>query len=208
MQNTARAFARLAPYVSEQFPSASGDRVGCPELESFYREYNGGYYWNRALLIRPKARMPHLASIAEWNEPGLWRNLYDDACGGAVFFAEDAFGLQFGIQANSIVQFDPETASISAMAPSLDEWISSLVKDAAYLTGAPVLAAWEKVNTPIAVGYRLIPKQPFMLGGEFNAQNMIAKPDLEGMMIRAQLWSEIRNLPDGQRIILDKSEKQ
>jgi len=45
-----------------------------------------------------------------------------------------------------------------------------------------------------------MPKQPFVLQGEFNIENLIVKSDVEAMKVRAGLANEIANLPDGAEI--------
>lgn len=59
-----------------------------------------GYFWGRALLIRPVESgkgMP-LSPSSTGTSPSCWTSLYDGACARTMFFAEDAFGVQFGIR--------------------------------------------------------------------------------------------------------------
>lgn len=197
----------LKPHASELFEvqgsPARRALLLCPPLEALYENFNGGYFWGRALLIRPMiggAGLP--LPVGDWSESGLWAGLYDGACRGVIFFAEDAFGVQFGIREGRVVQFDPETAQISDCAETVREWAALLVGDPAYYTGAPVLAAWEAKNSAIGAGHRLVPKQLFMLGGAFHSENMACKADVEGMRIRAQLWSMTKDISDGQQVVL------
>ncbi len=145
-------------------------------------------------------------SVVDWNEPELWTSLYDGACARTMFFAEDAFGVQFGIRDGRVVHFDPETAVLNDCAESIEAWVSLLLGDRAYYTGAPVLAAWEAQSSRIRPGYRLVPKQLFMLGGEFHSKNMTCKPDAEGLRTRAQLKCLTKDLPDGQEIVFKAGE--
>ncbi len=121
-------------------------------------------------------------------------------------FAEDVFGSQFGLCADgSIARFDPETGTLSTVASSPDAWVSALEADAAYETGFPVLEAWEQKHGTLRVGFRLLPKQPFFLGGEYSIENLVAKPDVEAMCVRAELWAATKDLPDGATIELKAS---
>lgn len=174
------------------------------ELAALYAYgYNGGYYWGGALLIRPVVTThPAISSVSDWNLEGLWRCEYDSACSGLVFFAEDAFGTQFAVDSKGAVfQFDPETASRTEVAPSIDRWAEVILGDWEIMTGYPVLEAWQREHGPLAPGHRLIPRTPFMLGGDFHSTNMIAKPDAVGMRIRAELWRLTKDIPDGQSIV-------
>jgi hypothetical protein len=114
-----------------------------------------------------------------------------------TFFAEDVFGVQVGVLDNDIVQFDPETATLTLLAHSIEEWCEQVVADQDFYTGAPVLAAWEQAHGPIRAGNRLIPKRLFMFGGEYHSTNMLSKRDVEGMQLRAQYWRLTKDLPDG-----------
>ena len=197
---------KLAPFASLQFNfQESTDLIKslhCRPLEKLYEDFNGGYFWKRALLVRPLQREEGAPrTILEWNNPELWKTMYEGTCEELTFFAEDAFGMQFGIRGDCVVQFDPETGFITDVARTLDEWCELLVHDPEYHTGSPVLAAWERENSPIQIGHRLIPKQLFMLGGDFHSNNMVSKPDLDGLRIRAEFWKMTKSLPDGQKII-------
>jgi hypothetical protein len=194
----------LATFAFRLFDVPETDAIfssACPTIQPLYEGFNGGLFWKGALLIRPerKAREAPL-TVAEWNDNDLWKSQYDDICTNVTFFAEDVFGVQFGIEAGRVVQFDPETAGITTVAPTLVEWCHELCRDPDYYTGAPVLIAWERKNSPLQVGHRLVPRQLFMLGGDFNSDNMVCKTDVEGMRIRAQLWKLTRDLPDGQKV--------
>lgn len=201
----------LASHASELFDHRGSTeqrlRLRCPALQEFYKSSNGGYFWGRALLIRPVegGKEPPL-SVVDWNEPELWTSLYDGACARTTFFAEDAFGIQFGVKEGRVVHFDPETAALNDCAESIEAWVSLLLGDPAYYTGVPVLAAWEAQSSRIRRGYRLVPKQLFMLGGEFHSKNMTCKPDVEGLRTRAQLWRLTKDLPDGQEIVFKAGE--
>lgn len=195
---------RLSPFSTKLFPvrgGSLGDRSRFADLEPLYRDFNGGYFWGRALLVRPMHPEIGLPlAMSPWNEDELWRGMYSDVCLGVLFFAEDAFGCQFGIRGGRVVQFDPETAEIVDMAESIDGWCEAILKDPDFYTGAPVLAAWEQQHQSIEVGYRLIPKQLFMLGGQFHSTNMVPKRDVEGLRARAQIWALTKDLPDGERL--------
>ena len=160
-------------------------------------------FWGRALLVRPIARLGSAPlGVVEWNAESLWRRLYEGACANVTFFAEDAFGIPFGVRNAKIVQFDPETAELTELATTLDGFAECLLNDIEFLTGAPVLSAWEHEHGAIEPGHRLVPKRPFLFGGEFRSANMVAKEDTTGMRVRADLWRSTKNLPDGASVEL------
>jgi len=196
---------RLKRFLSHRFDIASAvapDPSLPAPLQTLYDGFNGGFYWQRALLIRPLHKTEGAPlPVTEWNDTALWKREYGDICEDVFFFADDVFGGQFGLQDNRVVQFDPETAGLEEVAKTLDGWCKEILRDPEFYTGFPVLHAWEQEKGQIPAGFRLIPKQPFMLGGDFDASNMVSKPDVEGMKIRAQLWTLTKDLPDGQTIV-------
>jgi len=172
-----------------------------PMLKDIYDNFNGGLFWNGSLLIRPIVKtINSLYTVSEWNEETLWKKYYGDICKDIIFFGEDVFGCQFGVQGNNIIQFDPETANITVISDSVDGWCSEIISDPAYYTGYSILSKWENENHKLELGYKLMPKQFFIFGGEFSSENMCYKRDAESMLIRGQIWEKIKDIPDGQTI--------
>lgn len=201
--NEIRERLRRAPGALELPRWTGPDIPACASgLRDLYADgFNGGYFWNGALLVRPlDDRIESVSSVAAWNGPALWIHEYGEAALGATFFAEDALGVQYALRDGKLAQFDPETAAFEELADSVDGLFARIGDDAAYYTGAPLLAAWEAKNGPLESGFRLVPRQLFCLGGEFSEGNLIAKRDVEGMRARAQLFQRIKALPDGTTI--------
>jgi hypothetical protein len=119
---------------------------------------------------------------------------------GYVFFAEDAFGSQFAVRDDIILTFDPETGDAQPMASSIEDWSDQLLADHDVLTGFPVAHAWQVQNGSLAPGMRLVPRWPFVLGGEFVEQNVYPLDAVQGMKVRAELARQIRDHPDGTRV--------
>ena len=61
---------------------------------------------------------------------------------------------------------------------------------------------WQVANGPILQGQRLAPAVPFVLGGSFEVGELRAKSDLELARFRADIFSQIKDLPDGATIKL------
>jgi hypothetical protein len=56
------------------------------------------------------------------------------------------------------------------------------------------------MNGPIPINSRLIPKIPFVCGGDFNIENLAVINSVSGMKSRANLANQIANLEDGTQI--------
>jgi hypothetical protein len=161
---------------------------------------NGFYAFESALHVFPLGARSGSHGIDSWNAPELWRNSYDGMAEGLVFFAEDIFGGQFGIKDDAIYSFDPETGESSRLARSVDEWAGTILDDLEFMTGYPLAHQWQATNGPIASGDRLVPKRPFVLGGEYGLTNLIGLEAVKGMRFRGDLAVQIRDLPDGSSI--------
>jgi hypothetical protein len=144
------------------------------ELATLLSWRNGFYAYESALLVRGSGNTPPPRDIAAWNDRDAWLSQYDDFnCGQMLFFAEDMFGNQFAIASGRVVLFDPETGDSEQVAPTLEDWARIILDDYAYYTGHPVAHEWQIKNGPLRPGMRLMPKIPFVCGGEFAVSNLV-----------------------------------
>lgn len=135
--------------------------------------------------------------LRRWNDDHLWRSGYGDLAEGHLFFAEDIFGCQFAIKNETVFSFDPETGESVALAETLEGWAAALLEDYEVNTGYPLAHDWQLHNGPLSDGTRLVPKRPFVLGGEFSVENLYALDSVKGMRLRAELAVQLRDLPEG-----------
>jgi len=178
------------------------------ELSHLLSQRNGFYAFESALLVRPVdcASMP--LGIMQWNDPKLWKVEYEIDLVDVLFFAEDLFGEQFCIRNNSIQSFDPETGEFSPVADSLEQWADWILQNHKSRTGWPLGHFWQLRNGELANGMRLLPKKPFVLGGEFTVENLYALSDVEGMRFRASIANQIRDCPDGTNVTFSIKQPQ
>lgn len=115
-------------------------------------------------------------------------------------FAEDIFGGQFAIKGDAIVSFEPETGEVTEIAGSIAGWARKILDDYEVITGYPIARQWQAANGALARGERLIPKRPFVMGGEYSVENLFAVEAVEGMRFRGDIAVQIRDLPDGASI--------
>jgi len=170
------------------------------ELAELLSERNGFYAFESALHVFGSGPSVVGRSLEEWNSRDGWSPSYEGLADDLLFFAEDVFGAQFAIRGDQVFSFDPETATAAAMASSVEDWADQLVAHYQVLTGFPVAHAWQQEHGVIEPGHRLVPKKPFVLGGDFAAVNVYSLDSAEGMRVRAELALQIKNLPDGAKI--------
>ncbi len=171
------------------------------ELVEMIHIKNGFYAFESALLVRPLHNMQAPLGLLEWNAPELWRGEYETIGTDSLFFAEDAFGGQYCIHENRICAFDPETGLFDVISDSLSTWANDVMANFEIRTGYPLVHNWQTEHGPLPAGMRLLPKIPFVCGGKYEVENLYAAVDLKGMIFRASIANQIRDLPDGTKIV-------
>lgn len=171
------------------------------QLSSLLRVRDGFYAFESALHVFPsEPTLEGARSLTDWNDPEGWRQRYEDMAYGLFFFAENVLGDQFALSGEEIVSFSPETGEREALASSIGEWVDCILSDYNQLLAYPLAHEWQVINGPLGVGHRLIPKTPFVLGGEYDASNLYSIDAVIGMEVRAELATQIRDLPDGAKV--------
>ena len=183
---------------------AAGPVVGLPvgeqgdDLAELLRHRNGFVAFESALFVRGAGSGPY--DLAAWNAPRGWRAGYSGMADGIFFFAEDIFGGQFGLRGNEVVAFEPETGEFRVVSSSLEGWAQWILADFELTTGYPLGRAWQRRFGALLLGKRLIPRIPFVLGGDFTIENLYSVDSTVGMQVRAELAVQIRDLPDGAQV--------
>ena len=170
------------------------------ELRSVLTERNGFYAFDSALHVFPTGWAGDEVSIEQWNAPALWCDAYGDMTDGLLFFAEDAFGVQFALHQGAVVTFDPESGETESVARSLEGWASAVLEDFDVLTGFRLAHEWQCTFGRIPARQRLVPKVPFVVGGEFQLSNLYLSDAMTAMRFRGELAAKMRDLPDGTRV--------
>lgn len=171
------------------------------ELIELLKHKNGFYAFESALHVFPAYSVGKELGLMEWNSSDLWICEYQGMADKSLFFAEDIFGGQFCIKSDGIYLFEPETGAFDFLAPDLEGWAQAVLSDYDLLTGYPLAHAWQQSRGILATGSRLVPKTPFVTGGEFVVENLMAIESVKAMRLRANLAIQIRDLPDGAAIV-------
>lgn len=202
-----RLVAHAGPALSQSTPRLTD---GCADLAgplgkdvlALLWSRNGFLAFDAALYVLPSASESEAIGLAEWNADSLWRSAYKGLADGALFFALDLFGGQFGIANGEVFRFDPETGSREMMANSLEGWAHQILEDPGNETGWSLAVEWQNQFDAIDAAHRLIPKRPFVLGGEFTVDNLHPVESVKAMKFYSNLAIQIRDLPDGSQVSL------
>lgn len=166
---------------------------------------NGFYAFDSALLVRPFSSPCLPLGVVEWNDPSGWKKKFDTDLSSDVFFAEDVFGEQFSLRDSGVFKFRPETGETELFARDLHSWADAILGDNALHTGQPLAREWQNQNGALPRGYRLAPKLPFVVGGEYATSNLTSMRDSELIEYSAQIANQIANLSDGSQIRITMS---
>ncbi len=186
------------PSLNEQVRSLAGSAAD--DLLSMLCKRNGFYALESALHVFPSHSDEKEIGLDEWNSDVLWRNEYQGMADGCLFFAEDVFGGQFCIKGNKIYTFDPETGALDYLADDIEGWVTAIISDYEVLTGYPLAHQWQEHHGQLPAKKRLLPKVPFVAGGEFTLDNLYLNDAIDGMKFRADIANQIKDLPDGAKI--------
>ena len=198
--------AGYALFSNNPCRSSFGEKPLEQELFQLLMCKNGFYAFESALHVFPSGACRGI-SLEQWNSSALWRNEYDGLADELLFFAEDIFGGQFCIKHDGVYLFDPETGKCEKIAPDLEGWADSVLTDYDYLTGYPIAHRWQEKHGIIPPDHRLVPKIPFVAGGQFELSNLRLAEAVEGMKWRGNLARQIKDLPDGAKIQFEITDK-
>lgn len=170
------------------------------QLVALLQEKNGFFAFESALRIFPIGVSEQSYGLDEWNSAKLWRDSYGDLASDLLFFGEDVFGTQFCLKAGKVYSFDPETADLSLIGNDLEEWAAAILEDYDLLTGYSLAHEWQAKHGALNGRDRLMPKLPFVCGGEFTITNLVALDAGRSMRSRGNLATQIHSLPDGAQV--------
>jgi len=188
----------LAAPIGEEPVRSPGGRGR--ELADMLRAKNGFFAFEGALHVFPVGSGRRNIELARFNEASGWKARYWHVCDGLLFFAANVFGDLYGLRDDEVVRFDPETGLASALAPDLEGWAAWVVERRWTEVGWTVARDWQDRNGPLEEGRRLMPVRLFCMGGTADLDNLRAVPLEEGLSLRGEIASQIKDLPDGSAV--------
>lgn len=169
-------------------------------LLNMLKRKNGFYAFESALHVFPVIEEDLFLSqdIIRWNLQATWKYAYDKPLAEAFCFAEDIFGYQFCTYQNRIGSFNPETGNIEIICETVEQWAELICSDLNMQTGYPLAYKWQEQHGPLKAGNRLVPMIPFVMEqAKYEVSNLYEVVALAGMLSRADLARQIKDLPDG-----------
>lgn len=121
-------------------------------------------------------------------------------------FAADLFGdFWIVLRDGTVHKVLTETVEIDSDGDrgTLDEWADAILADPDVEVGEKFAFAWAEENGAIPNGKRLTGRTPFVMGGDYSFENLYAIDFAELMAVRLHVGLQIRDLPDGSRVMID-----
>jgi hypothetical protein len=143
-----------------------------------------------------------LPSVEQWNVPSLWRDSYDGLADGPPFIAESFIGEQYRIVDGEVVRWNPETGGHEPSGRTLDGWLALVRSEASMEVPTWLLRDWEALHGPLPPTVHLAPSVPIVLGGLYDLGNLHSVAAVSDLRWRAQLATQLRDLPDGAEVRL------
>lgn len=164
---------------------------------------NGGFFLEQSLHIYGFSDLMAFHSIEINNF--LIKSIYAEISEKLLVFGQDIFGNQFAFdqsEDNSIIFFNIETGEREFISPTFKQWIKDiLTPDYNHYTGVNIAKKWRQEHS-LFWNERLVPKIPFVIGGEYDIVNLYASEYPKYVETNANIAKQIFNLPDGTNIKL------
>jgi len=178
-----------------------GESPNLASLKTLLNKRGGCYAFESCLRIYATSDVARYEpGILIWNHPEGWRSRYIGLPTNVCFFADDVFAGPFGFDESHIYRLNMETGKLSVIANSLDEWAKILLDNYPIESGWTAGHEWQIKNHPIRQGYKLLPKQPFSLGGSYGTENLTEVPSTLAMKYWARLYEQCSNTKPGEKV--------
>lgn len=189
--------------IGQELREASPVDIADEQLRALLREKNGFFAFGSALHVFPLDSGVSGPDLIGWNDLSGWRRHYSDAVPeSAMVFAQDLFANQYFVGLDGVFKLNSETGETEIRGETIEAWVEAVLEDYNYETGYPIGLEWQKLNHPLQPDCRLLPKKPFVLGGEYVPENLVEVEASVAMEKLGQLSAELNGLPDGTAVEL------
>jgi hypothetical protein len=118
-------------------------------------------------------------------------------------FGKDVFSNQYVFYTDGVGILYIESGEIEYISKDFDEWLSIIKDDMDYYTGLSLSTKWSKLNGKLKYNESLSPKTPFILGGEYEIENLYNQDSISNLIFFSNLAKQIYELPNGAQIKFD-----
>ncbi|MSP61151.1 MAG: SMI1/KNR4 family protein [Myxococcales bacterium] len=166
---------------------------------------NGAWLFAGALHLFGACEGPPWHGLRAWNAPATWRDAYARLTDGLVFFAEDAFGDQYGYsgRGGEVVRFDAELGRREQVADSFGHWLDAVLTHPEAMLPLDVVAAQAALGKRLRPGNQLFAYPPLFSVEAAEGVDLGHVDAIEAMRFRGALAVQLQGLPPGTQVKID-----
>lgn len=123
-------------------------------------------------------------------------------------FATDLFGFLYFVASDGIYHMETEDAKLEFVSSDINGFLLKLAEDGDYWSGQSLMEDWEKQYGMLNAGERLVAKNPFIFGGEFEIANLYPQTFDKILPWYASLHEQLKDVEDGTVIQLSIPEEK
>ena len=153
------------------------------------QRWNGCYALQGSLHLFGARPAPPNQSLDLWNHPTGWRQSFGIVVENVWFFAESAFGDQFGYRDGKVVRLRLLDARVEPMASDLDEWLQCVFLEPQRWLALDLFEACLRDHGPLPHGGHFGPAPTHVPGAPLRAETMEVLPARDNLELRAASWS-------------------
>lgn len=163
---------------------------------------NGGFFFNYSLQIYSLLPADNFNNIFTVNN--ILNAEFGELFYGLCSFGQDVLANQFvfDIATGDVLLFNIETGDRESLAKDFAGWLKVLMTDPNFLSGEDFITEWLGAGMSLSVSQRLVPKIPFVIGGDYQASNFYASSFPKYLMYYGDLAGQIHSLKDGEKVHL------
>jgi hypothetical protein len=177
-------------------------------LQAFLREQNGVVAYFGGLHIRGCVTEPSWHSLAEaWQSKSAFWRTYDTVVENDIPFAQDCVGNQFLLRGDAVLFLDTETGELADLEVDFKHFLFGAEKFPMDALGMDPLRSFQLRGGVLEPGQLLSVFPPLCI--QTAQQQPQIKPQIAGTRLAwlADLYRQIKNLPDGQRLNLKPNQE-
>lgn len=134
-------------------------------------------------------------NLDRWND---W--LSEKVSAGLFFFADNILGESFCFYEEKFWKYDFESGDLEYISDDFIEFVNKIVQDYNYYSAHSLAQQWQSIHGKIDFDSVLMPKIPFVLGGEYTLDNLYLVNIYDAIEFKIYLNRKIKNLEDGEKI--------
>ncbi|QPB41637.1 hypothetical protein [Rodentibacter haemolyticus] len=169
------------------------------KLKDLFSYKNGFVAFEGCLRILPLVDIENERTIYSWNK------FLNFETKEYIFFGDNVLGDGFCTYKNLFYKYDFESGDLEFMGNTLEDFSKELIINYNYYTGYSIAKQWMETQSVVSFNDVLMPKIPFILGGEYSINNLYMSNIYESIQLKQYIYNKTKESEDGEKIKLTLS---